>query len=508
MCGGRLGEPTRGGTLRRSRLRETARRSGLGEAVCGRRLGEPTRRPGVRRPATVRGRYRLRLPTRSALLRLGSRRGGTWDIGGAAPAAPVACGDRCPGRLCVVQRCRCRPPAAMPSHSPPQLPARSSRRSRSIPRVREEFTHRRGDRLRILHHRHVSRVRQRQEPRGTERPRGPRRHPVGHELIASTVDEERGREDTFGLTPQPMLPAQGVRVHHATRRTGHRVPEIRQLKPPLHLLHGGPVPLGSDPAGIPVTECCDAAHPLFGGPVLAEAGEERGHARYGKQCGRHRRALHADLGQRGRDEGEGADEIGPYGRDPRRDRPAEGVADEMDGPAARRVEVADDGAGVPGHRVVAVVRRRRVTEAGQVECLTVDDVLEERHQGRPVLRGAAEAVHVQGGRQSRAGAGAGADREREPRQADRVEPLALHDPDGARLGRRGCEGGRHARRLGRRHAGYVTRRSRTGSCVRRHRSHRAPFRCLLRSDLGTRPHEDARGHMREGSRHEGRPIRP
>jgi hypothetical protein len=88
-------------------------------------------------------------------------------------------------------------------------------------------------------------------------------HTEAYELIAPTVDEKGRREDAFGLAPQRVLAAQGVRVDQPARGTRHRVPEVKQHRV---------VPAAGDPAVVGV-----AARPLDTDPevVVAHALESR-----------------------------------------------------------------------------------------------------------------------------------------------------------------------------------------------------------------------------------------
>ncbi len=69
----------------------------------------------------------------------------------------------------------------------------------------------------------------------------------------------------------------------------------------------------------------------------------------------------------------------------------------MDRAAAGGLQVADHGPDVAGDGEVAVGGRVRAAEAGQVHGLAVDEPGEPVHQGRPVGRRAAEAVHEETG---------------------------------------------------------------------------------------------------------------
>ncbi len=210
-----------------------------------------------------------------------------------------------------------------------------------------------------------------------------------------------------------------------------------------------------DTCRIAVTECHDSAGAFFRAPAPGHPGEQGHDPRNGEQRGRRGRPLHPDLGQCGRDQGEGTHQVGTDRGDPGRHRPAQRVADQVDGTALPGVEEADHRAGVAGDRVVAVVGRRGVPETGQVERLTVHHVLEQRHQRGPVLRGSAEPVHEESGRQPGPLRRPRTDGQRQPGQRDGAKPLPLGDPDGAHRGGHRCGGGTDSRQLGRRHAAML-----------------------------------------------------
>ncbi len=136
-------------------------------------------------------------------------------------------------------------------------------------------------------------------------------------------------------------------------------------------------------------------------------------------------------------------------------RAAERVAEQMDRPVSFRLEVTDDGPGETRDGEVAVVGRRRVAEARQVDGIPLDGVGQCRHQRRPVLRGAAESVDEQRARQPGPHRRVRAQRHRHAGQRDLTQRLAVARgrPAGGRHHR--GHGRPQVRLIGRRHAAML-----------------------------------------------------
>ena len=204
--------------------------------------------PGPPPPPGPRGRRRRPPSGPGAAPRERGRRARA-GLGGRGPWL-LARGGRRPGVRRALPACGCGVPLgtprvlSRPSRLPPGPPSLSASSSRKAPATSSGYS--------IIATCPACGSVSSREPRKVDA--RPARHTVRDQLVHAPVHEQRRREHPLRLSPQRVLPAEGVRVDEPARGTGQRVPEVRQGRAAVRIPRPPPQVLRGHPARVPVAQ--------------------------------------------------------------------------------------------------------------------------------------------------------------------------------------------------------------------------------------------------------------